>query len=249
MRPTTIHEVISVLEEIIARERKEHSAIGYFASLYRTVTLRIKEGIEHREFEDNPRMERLDVIFANRFIDAYNSYKKKERPTLSWEYAFQQDTNYWPIVLQHLLLGMNAHINLDLGIAAEETSPGEKISEIRNDFDKINLILFSLVAKVENDLASIWPTLKFLLKVIGRVDNFMIDFNMEHARKGSWKFANQLAKMNEQEKTIAIKKRDEKIYRLAVLCLKPGIIARLLFGIIRLREKGSVEDKINELYS
>ena len=46
-----------------------------------------------------------------------------------------------PVILQHLLLGINAHINLDLGIAAVETSPGNQLAPLKNDFDMINKLL------------------------------------------------------------------------------------------------------------
>lgn len=44
---------------------------GYFAALYRKVTSRAKQGIADNEFEDGSRMEKLDVIFANPYINAY----------------------------------------------------------------------------------------------------------------------------------------------------------------------------------
>lgn len=46
-----------------------------------------------------------------------------------------------PLILQHLLLGINAHINLDLGIAAAQTSPGDDLPDLRNDFVEINRVL------------------------------------------------------------------------------------------------------------
>jgi hypothetical protein len=41
-----------------------------------------------------------------------------------------------PRVVQHVLLGMNAHINLDLGVAAAEVAPGPAIAGLRGDFDR-----------------------------------------------------------------------------------------------------------------
>jgi len=43
-----------------------------------------------------------------------------QTPTESWVKAFDATEFWWLIVLQHLLMDMNAHINLDLGIAAAE---------------------------------------------------------------------------------------------------------------------------------
>ncbi|NIR65754.1 MAG: hypothetical protein GWN00_24945 [Aliifodinibius sp.] len=91
--------------------------MGYFAALYRKVTIRVKE-----EFEDPERMERLDVLFANRYLEAFEQYHTRKETTVSWKLAFDTCKRWRPIVLQHLLLGMNTHIRLDLGVAAAETA-------------------------------------------------------------------------------------------------------------------------------
>ena len=44
--------------------------MGYFATLYRKVTIQVKKGIADNFFDDGPRMERLDVILANRYTQA-----------------------------------------------------------------------------------------------------------------------------------------------------------------------------------
>jgi hypothetical protein len=40
------------------------------------VTKKVKNGIENNLFDDGPRMEKLDVIFAKRYIDAYKALAK-----------------------------------------------------------------------------------------------------------------------------------------------------------------------------
>ena len=83
MPAQTIDEVIQYLDEIIASAQNESSRAGYFPALYRKVTLAVKHGIEHHLFEDGERMERLDVIFANRYLEAYDQYRNGEKPTQS----------------------------------------------------------------------------------------------------------------------------------------------------------------------
>ncbi|MCR9082001.1 MAG: DUF5995 family protein, partial [Cyclobacteriaceae bacterium] len=61
---TKIEEVLEKLDQIISQCRSKQSRIGYFAILYRQVTRRVRDGILAGEFEDNPRMEILDVLFA-----------------------------------------------------------------------------------------------------------------------------------------------------------------------------------------
>ena len=131
MKAKTIDEVIVLLDEIIATAKKENSRLGYFPALYRKVTIRVKEGIRDGIFQNESRMETLDVNFANRYLEAFELQKKGGQPTLSWKLAFEKCQTWRPIALQHLLLGMNAHISLDLGIAAAETMKGKNLQDIK----------------------------------------------------------------------------------------------------------------------
>jgi len=243
----TIDDVLKALDLIILESKENESPLGYFAALYRKVTQKVKEGIADGFFEDGPRMERLDVIFASRYIDAYDEYKSDEIPTISWVRAFDLSNKYWPIVLQHLLIGMNAHINLDLGIAAAEVMKGQNIENLKGDFDKINQVLASLVADVENDLSEIWPTLTKILKWTGKFDTLLINFSMELARDGAWKFAKEFANTPSDEQSEFIKTRDQSVADIGYLVSNPGWIASSIFKIIRLGEKGSIADKIQDM--
>lgn len=243
----TIDEVIQLLDEIIERSKIEQSAIGLFAALYREVTVKIKEGIHDGSFQNGERMEKLDVIFANRYLKAYYQYQAKEKPSECWGFAFEQAEKFWPIVVQHLLLGINAHVNLDLGIASAQVSTVENIGDLKADFDHINTILSNLVGDVEKCLIKIWPTLTWILKFTGKIDNFFIDFSMETARDGAWKFANEFVAVPENESEACIQLRDERITEIARLVSNPGYFVSAVFKFIRLFEKGTVAQKIIDM--
>jgi len=244
---TTIDEVILLLQQIIIEAKKEKSTKGYFAVLYLKVTQKVKEGIAQNIFENGPRMEKLDVIFANRYIKAYYQYTNNEPASSSWEITFQEADNYWIIVLQHLLLGMNAHINLDLGIAAAQIAPKNEIHSLEKDFNTINAILSSLVVDVERDLTEVWPILTWVLQRIKGIDSLLIDFSMQKAREGAWKYALELAPFDGNESEKCIKNRDLVIAQKAKLVTNIGWFPVLFFKIMRLFETGSVDQKILKL--
>lgn len=247
MQATTIDEVILYLDQIIEENKATPNTMGYFAALYQKVTCKVKEGIENNFFDDNPRMERLDVIFANRYLQAYANYKNHVKTTESWKIAFKEANNYWLIVLQHLLLGMNAHINLDLGIAAAAVMKGKNINDLKDDFDKINVILGELVHDVEKELSLIWKTLAKIIKVTEEFDTILIDFSMKIARDGAWKYATVLAAAPETNWLQLIAKRDRKVAKKAQIVVAPGFIIKLILKIIRLEERGSISTKIEIL--
>ncbi|OJJ19414.1 hypothetical protein BKI52_21635 [marine bacterium AO1-C] len=243
----TIDEVITMLEDIITVSKEKQDTLGYFAALYQKVTIAVKEGIKEGRFENGERMERLDVIFANRYLLAYHDYQASKPVTKSWLKAFLLSKKYWPIVLQHLLVGMNAHINLDLGIAAAEVSKGENIEDLKNDFDEINKVLASLVETVQAELAQIWRPLRWILKLTGRLDNLIVDFSMELARDGAWRFAKDLAETPDAGWAEAIEKRDEAVANVAKIVIKPGVFLSLMLKFVRLGERGTVAKKIEIL--
>ena len=74
----TIDQVIDQLADIIDWSRSHKSRLGYFAMLYRNVTLKVKEGIADGYFGDGQRMERLDVTFAGRYLDAFEQYRSNQ---------------------------------------------------------------------------------------------------------------------------------------------------------------------------
>ncbi len=122
---SAIDPVVQRLNSIIEDATAEQSPAGYFPTLYCRVTKNVQQAILKGEFSNNERMEALVVVFASRYLDAYQAFQAGEKLTHSWKLAFNQHSNSSLIVLQHLLLGMNAHINLDLGMAAAQVSSKE----------------------------------------------------------------------------------------------------------------------------
>jgi len=192
----TIDEVITQLDDIIARCIQESSRLGYFAALYQRVTLKVKEGIAEGRFEDGPRMERLDVAFANRYLTALNQSRIGQQPYLSWLTSFKAAASWRPIILQQLLLAMNPHINLDLGIAAAETCPGDELPSLQHDFNEINDILAGLVGQVESEINEVSPWINLFDHIDPKADSAIINFSMDKARASAWDLATTLAPLS-----------------------------------------------------
>ncbi len=248
MRARNINHLIEILDEIIEKESREGSPMGYFPALYRKVTVEVKDRIKDNYFEDGKRMENLDVGFANRYLEAYYSFQVREPITKSWELAFRAAGDYHPIVLQHLFLGMNAHINLDLGIVASEIAPGRKINGLKNDFDKINDILASLVDEVQNELSKIWPLLKLIDAGAGKIDEAISDFSIDVARRGAWNIAKDLAQISKPlERKAYITAVDKRVYEFGKRIYLPRIPIKWLVRIIRWTERGNVTSRIGIL--
>lgn len=239
--PATIDEVIFQLEKIITYCEANNSCAGYFAVLYHKVTCKVKECIANKNFEDGIRMEKLDVVFASRYLSAFYAWLDGKPTSQSWKVAFDAFADNSALVMQHLLLGMNAHINLDLAIATGFVMNGELIEGIHNDFNTINGILGSMIDNVEDCLTKVNPLLRLLDLHIFKYDEMLVEFSISVARDGAWSFAEELSSKKDSDYENCITTRDERIGQLGASIAKPhGFLLKLVVKIIRLFEKKDI---------
>lgn len=245
--PATIDEVLARLDEEIAAARRAGSRLGYFATLYRGVTARVRQDILARRFEDGARMERLDVIFANRYLDALDSHRRGSPTSRCWVAAFEAAESPFPLVLQHLLLGVNAHINLDLGVAADEAAPGDRLGPLRRDFDAVNDILCSMLDDAQDRLGRVSSWMTLLDRVGCRHDEQVLDFSIRKARGHAWAAAERLSPLGPEAKRREVEALDHKALHHARLIRHPKLTHSAAALLVRLSERGTVAQIIDTL--
>ncbi len=247
MSATTIDEVIDQLTDIMDCAYRDRSRLGYFATLYRKVTLRIKAGIAEGRFEDGPRMERFDVVFANRYFDAWQLFRNGGQPSMAWLVAFRAARNWRLLIMQHLLLGVSTHVNLDLGIAAAQVAPGDALPSLKHDFEVINTLLAELLDEVQDNVAAFSPWLWLLDRLGGRTDEVLINFSMTKARDAAWSVAERLAPLSPEDQAQEIAALDRKVTTLAYLIQTPGFLLSMGLLGIRLAESDNATRIIERL--
>ena len=232
----TIADVIIVLDAIVQDSARTQSRAGYFAALYKRMTVAVSEGIQKGAFEDGARMEALDILFAQRYLTAFDAFKSSTECSSSWQHALTGCGNRSLIVLQHLLLGINAHVNLDLAIAAAKLAPGNAIHALEKDFNHINVLISELVDDVQKCLEEVWFPMRFLRDVINRQGHAVLNFSMTAARKTAWANAVLLANMNASERATHIKGMDSMVRSVGERISNPGLWPAMLLRIIRFTE-------------
>lgn len=247
-RPETIDEVLAALDHIIEASIAENNYLGIFAYVYRRTTAQIQKEIKAQRFEDNERMEAFDVLFANFYLDAYYEYKQKGQTCQCWASSFKaknQDLS----IMQHLIMGMNAHINHDLGIAAAKFAPGEKIHTLKNDFMLINDILQELINEMQVKLSKVSPLLHWLDQIGKEKDEQVASFSIVKARQFAWLLACNLAATednNQQKETI--QQADQFVTSLSELVKKPkSRLSKASLRLIKFFETKKIETIINRL--
>jgi Family of unknown function (DUF5995) len=243
----TIDDVLASLDSIIDDCRARGSRLGYFAALYRRVTQSVKNGIAAGQFQNGPLMERLDIAFANRYLDAIAQFQSGQKPSRSWAVAFRAAQDPFPLIVQQLMTGISAHINLDLGIATAAVAPGDQLAGIQKDFDQINGVLASLVAIVEKELAEVSPLIGMLEELDLRTETSIINFDMNRARDLAWFHAQRLAVTPPNEVATVIDELDLVAAAFGQLVAHPGPAIDALVTPIRLAESNDVRRVVDVL--
>jgi len=209
-----------VIKQTVTELRKialdADDATGYFAALYLRVTNDIADGIVHNRFQDGPRMERFVETFAARYIGARTGQIPMAR---CWKATLDVARDPSLLIVQHLLLAINAHVNYDLAQAAVEVAGHEgSLEAVRHDFDTVNDVLATTsVAVVRDlDLVSRWTSEAAWLGG-GRFFNF----GLREARAQAWGAAQRLYPLAEAQRRAYVSELDELVSVLAYLITRP----------------------------
>jgi len=244
----TIEDVILELEKIVQETTSQQNYLCTFAIVYLQTTVAIKRAIEHGRFENPRKLQQLDVVFAGLYIRSYYAWKNGTEFPASWKYAFSKCEDKFAL-LQHILLGMNAHINLDLAVSAALTAPGRDIIGLKKDFMTVNDILSELTNTMQKQLSKISPVMG-LLDILGfRQDEKVINFSIRKARDFAWINAMELALLHEPEATNRIKEIDVRVLEISKLIAEPpGRFLRIVLRIISLfetKDASKIEKALN----
>lgn len=242
-----VSEVLARLDAIVEDARAARSRLGFFAALYRRVTRRVASGIANDEFDDGPRMDRLDTDFANRYFAAL-ALRLRGRPAPdAWGVAFDAADDAGAIVLQHLLLGVNAHINVDLGAATASVSPGAALKGVRRDFDRISGLLAELTDSVEERLDEVSPRIADLDALAGDGDEHLAVFSVDVARDDAWRLAQTLDAVPRILRPAVERLADEKAAMLGRIVAHPPGSAHAVIAVVRAAESADVHAAIDAL--
>ncbi len=234
-------DVVGTLERVVARCAATGDRAGYFASMYLAVTNTVRQRSMDGRFEDATRMERFVCRFAARYLDAEQAWRDGGPCTESWRLAFRAAGRWRPIALQHVLLGINAHINLDLGIVAADIG-GSALETVRADFDAVNDVLGDLVDNCQGALGSVSPWLDLADRIGGDGDETLIRFSLVRARRHAWYVAHRVASLPAEQRASAIAAVDAATVRIGRAVEHPGVLASALLLVVRVRERAAPGD-------
>lgn len=219
--------------ELASIARSATDASGYFPALYSRVTERVALDIAQGRFEDGPRMDRFATTFASFYTRAW---RREVPPPRCWQASWRVASDPDLLIVQHLLLGVNAHVNHDLPLAVVDLAgPGGDIDDLRADFDAINDTLAKTVQLVLRDLdrVSRWANEAAALGG-GRLFNF----SLQAARSQAWAAAQRLSRIEDDTaRRLYLLELDRLVSVLSYLITRPGVALTPLLWLARRAEE------------
>ena len=103
-------------------------------------------------------MERYAVAFANLYREALEAYDAGRTTAVprAWRRCFDTAATGNNLVLQDVLLGVNAHVNNDLAFALDRVSLSPDRERRRHDHNAVNQVLTGVTQRATQRLASLY---------------------------------------------------------------------------------------------
>lgn len=212
------------MRAMLEAHRTQDSRRAVFLSLYMAVTEAIGEQVRQGGFRDPVWVERYGVAFANLYAKAVDSYAGQAWTPKSWRRAFEHADKRSALVLQDLLLGVNAHINHDLALSLIEAGIDEQREDRYADHNAVNQVLAGVTDSAQRQIAEAYaPGLANYDLLAGDLDEMLGVFSIAKARDHAWAVALSLANArNEFERRIIRRGLDIQADVLARVIMIPG---------------------------
>jgi len=248
MSAKNIDDVLAQLSFIIEQSYYENDRIGYFAALYRMVTLEMQDWVRRGDFENPALMLELDVHFANRYFEAVAAYREQRPAPHAWQIAFDSAQDHRLHTVQHLMLGINAHVRLDLGVSLAQVL-GDQLENpaCQRDFRRFNQILVDLVGLVDQALAHISPWFRWFAWFIAHADEPATQIGMRVIRGEAWNLAQQLTPLLDAEQQQRIGQRDKHVAQVGQFIANPVWLGKSVIGFTNRFERDDVPHVLQTL--
>lgn len=193
------------------------NASGYFPAMYARVTDRIRTETGAGRFGDADGMAR----FAEAFADWYLRPNAGITPIPGcWQASRDVADDGRLLIVQHLLAGINAHVNHDLPqVVVQLAAERDGLDGLRADFDAVNDVLADTMPDVLRDLGrvSAWVNI-----AAARGGGRLFHFSLEAARAQAWRAAVRLDRLDATARAADVAEIDRLVSVLAYLVTRPG---------------------------
>lgn len=207
-RYETLEQILAAFRGIEETLYAEKDRRGVFTSAYLSMTLEIASRVGEQQYNDPEWVRRYAVAFANLYRVAFLAFVKGDLDAVPepWRISFETSMEGSNLLLQDVLLGVNAHINHDLALALVEVSidPGREAR--REDHFAVNEAIRHATDAVQERIGELYaPGFGILDRLLGSFDERTANFSIEKARLNAWTSAISLANAADDAERAAVK--------------------------------------------
>jgi len=193
--------VVIRMQALTQRWTQDRDARAVFLGCYQLMTSNTLAAIRQREFRDAVWVDGLLHRFADYYFGALEAYERDPAaaPPI-WQMTFGAAGDRRVLPVQHLLLGVNAHINYDLVLALADRLRAEwsgLSAEQRAgryaDHCHVNAVIARTIDSVQDRILDpAMPAMKLIDVLLGRLDERMVSAVISRWRETVWRNAQDL---------------------------------------------------------
>ncbi len=220
---TTLDEAANSLTELQQIFRANADRRAVFVTCYLVMTRDMRNKTAQGFFADNAWVTRYALAFANYYRQAILDWSTDNISQVPecWQIAFRAAEADTTLILQDLLLGINAHIDHDLALALDRV--GIQPESLRHeDHLKVNEVLVAATVPIEQAIGRYYaPGLNLLGRTLGPLAVIAANLNIDLARNHAWNMAAQLVAAKADAKRASLTTELDK---------QASLIANLVIG-------------------
>ncbi|GIV88978.1 MAG: hypothetical protein KatS3mg055_1496 [Chloroflexus sp.] len=183
-----------------------------FLACYYRMTEHMLSAVERGEFHDSAWVNQLIGDFADYYFVALTAWEQGTGGPLVWQHTFACAARRDTAIVQHLLLGVNAHINYDLVLVLDDLLRPEwphlaeyERQQRRSDYDKVNQVIALTIDRVQDEVIAPYAhAMRILDRAFGPLDEWCTAHLIRNWRNDVWQQAMQMIATNgDTERTAA----------------------------------------------
>ena len=247
----TLDDVVAGFSSLEQQFRARQDRRSIFLTLYGVVSAEMRDRLASRAFADEVWVERYAVAFANLYREALEAYDAGRTTAVprAWRRCFDTAAAGNNLVLQDVLLGVNAHVNNDLAFALDRVSLNPDRDRRRHDHNAVNQVLTGVTQRATQRLASLYaPGIATMDEAAGDLDELLSRMSLETARDSAWESACALADARGPvERGLAAARVSARASVMARLLLAPSRRPALIATCRRLEQESNWLTLLHEL--
>jgi hypothetical protein len=210
--------VVQRMTILVDQWEAAHDRRAIFLGCYRLMTRNMLDAIDAGRFYDNEWVNRLLHRFADYYFAALDRFEQDELSAPpAWKLAFDATRDEEVMTLQHLLLGVNAHINFDLIFSLNDlllpewaAATLEQREQRHADHELVNRIIGETVDAVQDQVVDKFsPWVEIFDKMLGPVDEWLTSHLISHWREDVWNAAVRYVEATDEDTRAELRQQIE----------------------------------------